>query len=116
MPFDLSISATEVLRGWRLDDPRWLCGKFPAELLPYIREINEDGYRDRFILITRDELAAWHTAALPTAFEGPYSYPGWRRVLEPKIEKLEELLGARPGRTILRFFLVKWAEWESGLD
>ena len=115
MPFDLSITAVQAKEPWRLDDPRWLEGSFPETLRPFIREISDGSYRDRFVLITRNELAAWHAAAVPTAFSGIYRYEGWRKALEPKIEQLETLLKTR-GSNSAPFFMVLWAEWESGLE
>lgn len=116
MPFDLSITAVGGSNpGWSIHDPRWLEGTFPESLRPYIREISDGAYRDRFTLITREELRAWHRAAVPSAFDGLYAYPDWRAALEPKIERLEALLREPPSRSTPFFFMVRWAEWESGL-
>jgi len=118
MPFDLKIAAVarESGRPWVLDNPTWLdSAGLPEYLRPYLREVSDGSYRDQFILITRDELAAWHKATVGQAYDGVPASGDWRKAIEDKVAEVERMLAEGLSLETPFFFMVLWAEWESGL-
>jgi hypothetical protein len=115
MPFGFSIQAVakEGQPGWRIGEPDWLLrGERPSALKDYLREVSDGSYRDRFVLITRDELADWHRATVKHAYEG---MDGARAYVAEKIDKMESMLAAGQQIHTPVYFMVLWDEWESGL-
>ena len=98
---------------WGLDPVEWLRTP-PSTVAQHIRDVNlTDGYRDRVLVLTADELREWHSRDRHLAFKPPYDYSGWQQVLAPKIADLERVLADPLGP---KLFLAHWFEWESGLD
>jgi hypothetical protein len=98
--------------GWLLEPAPWLQQPVPRVDTP-ARDVHlNDGYQDRVLVLTAEELRRWCGRDRPRALEPAFDHPGWRPVIERELAELDRVLSEEP---VPLFFLAHWFEWESGL-
>jgi hypothetical protein len=95
-------------------EPNW----WPAETLSrdprFVLKITNPGYSDWEADFTEAAFREMNEGFRSRAYEGVYRYPGWQKVIAPKMQLIDAALAGGLGE--IAYVRVLVFEWESGLD